>query len=285
MEHRVHFIVAELGKDRDDFTLHIWASLAEQERKMISERTKAGMARSKKKLGLRHPMKRSKAFRRRLLTLAAAANHKAALERAEAYRVHLEWALSRPGRFGTPISFHAAAEKLNERQLPAPKGGRWSSMNVGDMACRLGVRDRPARVPRKVLQARVRVMWKQQPRLTITQLITSLRSEYPVATTEAWNLLRECRRAAARHSPAQALVGWRLDPLTATRTRISAISKRHPGLTTRQVIGKLGPKHPVTVGWVQKILRESWRASTRLSPEQWLVGRRIYNRRGRGAIK
>jgi DNA invertase Pin-like site-specific DNA recombinase len=29
MEHRVHFIVAELGKDRDDFTLHIWASLAD----------------------------------------------------------------------------------------------------------------------------------------------------------------------------------------------------------------------------------------------------------------
>ena len=172
MEHRVHFIVPELGKDRDDFTLHIWASLAEQERKMISERTKAGMARSKKKLGLRHPMKRSKAFRRRLLTLAAAANHKAALERAEAYRVHLEWALSRPGRFGRPISFHAAAEILNERQLPAPKGGRWSSMNVGDMACRLGLRDRPARVPRKVLQARVRVMWKQQPRLTITQLLS-----------------------------------------------------------------------------------------------------------------
>jgi len=28
MEHRVHFIVGELGKDRDDFTLHIWASLA-----------------------------------------------------------------------------------------------------------------------------------------------------------------------------------------------------------------------------------------------------------------
>jgi hypothetical protein len=41
MEHRVHFIVAELGKDRDDFTLYIWASLAEQERKMIAERTRA----------------------------------------------------------------------------------------------------------------------------------------------------------------------------------------------------------------------------------------------------
>src|SRR5215831_15431587 len=47
MEHRVHFIVAALGRDCDDFTLRIYASLAEQERKMISERIKAAMARSK----------------------------------------------------------------------------------------------------------------------------------------------------------------------------------------------------------------------------------------------
>jgi len=52
MEHRVHLIVAALGRDCDDFTLHIYASLAEQERRMISERTRAGLARSKCKLGL-----------------------------------------------------------------------------------------------------------------------------------------------------------------------------------------------------------------------------------------
>jgi DNA invertase Pin-like site-specific DNA recombinase len=38
MEHRVHFVVAALGRDCDEFTLHIYASLAEQERKLISER-------------------------------------------------------------------------------------------------------------------------------------------------------------------------------------------------------------------------------------------------------
>lgn len=65
MEHKVHFIVTELGKDRDDFTLHIWASLAEQERKMMSQRTKAALARSKKKLGMNDPRKSSKAFRLR----------------------------------------------------------------------------------------------------------------------------------------------------------------------------------------------------------------------------
>jgi DNA invertase Pin-like site-specific DNA recombinase len=41
MEHKVHFLVAALGRDCDNFTLHIYASLAEQERKMMSERIKA----------------------------------------------------------------------------------------------------------------------------------------------------------------------------------------------------------------------------------------------------
>jgi DNA invertase Pin-like site-specific DNA recombinase len=68
-EHKVHFVLAALGRDCDDFTLHIYASLAEQERRLISERIKAALTRSKKELGLRNPMKRSKAFRRRLRPL------------------------------------------------------------------------------------------------------------------------------------------------------------------------------------------------------------------------
>src|ERR1700688_4994173 len=81
MEHKVHFIVAALGRDCDNFTLHIYASLAEQERIMISERIKAALARSKHKLGQRTPMQRSKAFRRPLHALSAAAIRKAAMER------------------------------------------------------------------------------------------------------------------------------------------------------------------------------------------------------------
>jgi DNA invertase Pin-like site-specific DNA recombinase len=79
MEHRLHFIVAALGRDCDHFVLHIYASLAEQERKMISECTKAGLARSKKKLGF---ARRSKAYQRRIGALGVAAIHKAAKERA-----------------------------------------------------------------------------------------------------------------------------------------------------------------------------------------------------------
>ena len=40
----VPFLVAELGADVDPFMLHIYAALAEKERQMISERTRAALA-------------------------------------------------------------------------------------------------------------------------------------------------------------------------------------------------------------------------------------------------
>lgn len=47
MSHRVPFIVADLGADADPFMLHIYAALAEKERALISERTRAALARKK----------------------------------------------------------------------------------------------------------------------------------------------------------------------------------------------------------------------------------------------
>ena len=44
MAQRVPFLVAELGADVDPFMLHIYAALAEKERCMISERTRAAFA-------------------------------------------------------------------------------------------------------------------------------------------------------------------------------------------------------------------------------------------------
>ncbi len=49
MSQRVPFIVTALGKDVDPFTLHIYAALAEQERRMISQRTSAGLAAAKER--------------------------------------------------------------------------------------------------------------------------------------------------------------------------------------------------------------------------------------------
>lgn len=49
MTSRVPFIVAELGVDADPFMLHLYAALAEKERTLISERTKAALAARKAK--------------------------------------------------------------------------------------------------------------------------------------------------------------------------------------------------------------------------------------------
>lgn len=47
MSQRVPFIVTELGVNADPFMLHIWAAMAEQERRMISSRTKDALGRAK----------------------------------------------------------------------------------------------------------------------------------------------------------------------------------------------------------------------------------------------
>lgn len=47
MAQRVPFMVAELGADTDPFLLHIFAALAEKERALISQRTKAALARKR----------------------------------------------------------------------------------------------------------------------------------------------------------------------------------------------------------------------------------------------
>ena len=49
MVHHVPFVVADLGPNVDPFMLHIYAALAEKERALISERTKAGLAAAKER--------------------------------------------------------------------------------------------------------------------------------------------------------------------------------------------------------------------------------------------
>ena len=47
MAQRVPFVVAELGSDVDPFMLHVYAALAEKERRLISERTRSALASKK----------------------------------------------------------------------------------------------------------------------------------------------------------------------------------------------------------------------------------------------
>jgi len=71
MKHRVPFIVTELGADTDPFLLHLYAALAEKERKLIGERTKAAM-KAPKRRGVKIGGLRSKG-----LELRAEANQRA----------------------------------------------------------------------------------------------------------------------------------------------------------------------------------------------------------------
>ena len=139
MEHKVHFMVAAFGRDVDAFTLHIYASIAQQERKMIGERVRAAAQIAKRrgrKFGLQL---RSKSWQRRVSALGRAALRREALVRAQAYRVYVEWALGQLGPNSRPISFRAAAIKLNERHIDTPLGGRWRGHQVQRMARRLGL--------------------------------------------------------------------------------------------------------------------------------------------------
>jgi Resolvase, N terminal domain len=119
MAHKVPFIVAELGPNVDPFTLHIYAALAQQERRMIADRTRAGLAAAKARgVKLGNPA-------------LAARNRDGAVERAEALRPVFA-ALA-------GLSTRAAAAELDRRAVPTPTGARWNAMAVKRVRERLGI--------------------------------------------------------------------------------------------------------------------------------------------------
>jgi DNA invertase Pin-like site-specific DNA recombinase len=97
------FIVAALGRNVDPFMLHIYAGLAEQERRMISQRTKAALAEAKRRgVRLGNPEQ-------------AKANRLAADTYAEPLRPVLTELCDLPAR--------AIAAELTNRGIPTPRGG------------------------------------------------------------------------------------------------------------------------------------------------------------------
>ena len=110
MAQKVPFIVASLGANADPFMLHIYAALAEQERRMISDRTKVALAGAKArgvKLGNQEQAK---------------ANQQKAHDHA--------W-LVRGAIFATQhLSAREAARRLNSQKTPTQTGAAWSGNTV-----------------------------------------------------------------------------------------------------------------------------------------------------------
>lgn len=121
MVQRVPFMVAELGPDVDPFMLHIYAALAEKERRMISERTRAALA-ARKRAGA--------ALGNR--TNLAEAQALGAVRTAEAARRFAENVVPviRQVQASGVTSLRGIAAVLNARGVRTARGGRWAATQV-----------------------------------------------------------------------------------------------------------------------------------------------------------
>ena len=127
MAQRVPFIVAELGRDADPFMLHLYAALAEKERRLISERTKAALA-AKKASGasLGNPSN---------LAEAGSVGRAALVEGADAFAEQLA-PIVRAIRAEGATTLRAMADALNRRSIKSARGGRWYPAAVSNLLVR-----------------------------------------------------------------------------------------------------------------------------------------------------
>lgn len=127
MAQRVSFVVAELGADIDPFMMHIYAALAEKERKLISERTRAALAQMKVQgalLGNRTNLAEAQekgAASNRAAAAAFASNALPIIHQIEASGVS---------------GYHGIAEALNARGIRTARGGSWYASTVRNMLLR-----------------------------------------------------------------------------------------------------------------------------------------------------
>lgn len=123
MAQRVPFIVAELGADADPFMLHLFAALAEKERKMISDRTKDALAAAKARgVKLGSPViEKARASSIATNQANAAAHAARVLPVIEAIR-----------KTGA-TSLRAIAAELTARKVPTVRGGAWTAVQVSNI--------------------------------------------------------------------------------------------------------------------------------------------------------
>ena len=126
MAQRVRFVVTELGQDADPFMLHIYAALAEKERAMISDRTKAALAAAKVRgVTLGNPNLNA------VRADAAAACAAGADQRAAAVLPMIA-AIQAAGA----STLRAIAAELNARGIETARGSAWTATAVNRMLAR-----------------------------------------------------------------------------------------------------------------------------------------------------
>lgn len=120
MAQRVPFIVAELGADADSFMLHIYAALAEKERVLISQRTKAALA---PKVG--KDILGNKTNLREVAARGAISNK----INADIFARNITPIIN--GIINSGItSDQGIASELNSRRIPTSRGGQWYGVQV-----------------------------------------------------------------------------------------------------------------------------------------------------------
>jgi DNA invertase Pin-like site-specific DNA recombinase len=132
MKERIRFIVAELGPDADPFMLHLYAALAEKERALISERTKAALAAAKAR-GAKLGNPKGAAH------LAGRGNVEAVEAVRAAARAHAEGlrgTIAELRREGI-TSANGLAMALNGRGIATPRGGAWTARSVLNLLGRI----------------------------------------------------------------------------------------------------------------------------------------------------
>jgi DNA invertase Pin-like site-specific DNA recombinase len=126
MESGVEFVACDMP-NATRFTLHIYAAVAEEERRMISQRTKDGLAATKAKgtkLGSGNPQAGAEK--------AAVVRATLASEYAERLRPIVAKMMSRNVK-----SVRDIAAELNERGVKSPRGGEWHASSVSNLLKRL----------------------------------------------------------------------------------------------------------------------------------------------------
>src|SRR3979490_2423034 len=124
MAQRVPFIVAELGRDADPFMLHLYAALAEKERRLIAERTKAALAAKRAagvSLGNPHNLDHAGCLRRAALARAA--------DEFASTLIPVVQAIRATGA----LTLASMAMELNRRGIRSARGGKWHRASVANL--------------------------------------------------------------------------------------------------------------------------------------------------------